>query len=163
MDHGSQYILWKLWPTAFRLQFPKCISQSFIPKCIFASSKLCKLFSMEGNLIVLAKDFYCKDLCLKQNKTFDRFISPICQKWLSKEKPSVWANNKTPIQDCLISANIFIFCLKKDFDFKFALLRFWLATRERKTCVRRQQRGQLNAKISGSPANSNIQCFLCKN
>ena len=113
MDHGSQYILWKLWPTAFRLQFPKCISQSFIPKCIFASSKLCKLFSMEGNLIVLAKDFYCKDLCLKQNKTFDRFISPICQKWLSKEKPSVWANNKTPIQDCLISANIFISCLKK--------------------------------------------------
>ena len=32
LDHGMSYISWKLWPTAFRLRFPKWIC----PRCIFA-------------------------------------------------------------------------------------------------------------------------------
>ena len=42
-DHGTWYIFWKLWPTAFRLWFPKL----FFPKYIFWKCILCKnIFAM---------------------------------------------------------------------------------------------------------------------
>ena len=50
VDHGMSFIFWKLWPTAFRLRFAKCI----FPMCTFVKW-LTHLLSF-GSLSILISD-----------------------------------------------------------------------------------------------------------
>ena len=56
VDKGTWYIFWKLWPTAFRLRFPKCI----FPKCTFLK---CSFAKCTRNLLCFESLFKVVLLC----------------------------------------------------------------------------------------------------
>ena len=96
-NHGTSYIFWKLWPTAFRFRFPKCIFCQYIfANCtmLMLLLKLCEFILGKSScarreLIVLA--CMCK-VNLKEAKTVFRSIPWVLSfdaHFFLKESPEV--------------------------------------------------------------------------